>query len=119
MNTRPFGFITRANSVRSRTGAGRTGRARNGKGPMRTSGMNRRRSPTWYFELVMTAASRPDIVQKMIITSDSAYITKGPATDLEGFDISTSYLNRENRLRKRDQDGVAELRDALGFRRGN
>jgi hypothetical protein len=26
----------------------RTGRGRNGKGPMRSSGMNRRRSPTWY-----------------------------------------------------------------------
>jgi hypothetical protein len=70
------------------------------------------------FELVMTAASRPDIIQKMTITRDSAYITKGPATDLEGFDISTSYLKREKRLRKRDQGWpLPNLRDALGSRR--
>jgi hypothetical protein len=56
----------------------------------------------------------PDIVQKMIITIDSAYITKGPATDLEGFDISTSYLKREKR-RKRDQDGRGRTAGRLGL----
>jgi SAM-dependent methyltransferase len=50
-------------------------------------------------ELVMTAASRNDIIGKLTITSDSVYITKGwPATDPEGFDISTCYLNRGKRF---------------------
>lgn len=49
-------------------------------------------------ELVITAASRNDIIGKLTITSDSVYITKGwPATDPEGFDISTCYLNRGKR----------------------
>lgn len=46
-------------------------------------------------ELVMTAASRIDIIGKLTITRDSVYITKGwPATDPEGFDISNCYLTR-------------------------
>ncbi len=46
-------------------------------------------------ELVMTAASRTDIIRELRITSDSVYIIKGwPPTDPEGFDISTSYLTR-------------------------
>ena len=46
-------------------------------------------------ELVMTAASRTDIIRKLTITNDSIYITKGwPATDPDGFDISTCYLTR-------------------------
>jgi predicted O-methyltransferase YrrM len=50
-------------------------------------------------ELVMTAASRTDIIGKLTITSDSIYITKGwPATDPEGFDISTCYLTRGKRF---------------------
>jgi predicted O-methyltransferase YrrM len=50
-------------------------------------------------ELVMTAASRPDIIGKLTITRDSIYMTKGwPATDPEGFDISTSYLTRGKRF---------------------
>jgi predicted O-methyltransferase YrrM len=50
-------------------------------------------------ELVMTAASRTDIIGKLTITSDSIYITKGwPDTDPEGFDISTCYLTRGKRF---------------------
>jgi hypothetical protein len=50
-------------------------------------------------ELVMTAASRPDIIRQLTITRSSVYIEKGwPPTDPEGFDISTSYLSRGRTL---------------------
>ncbi len=46
-------------------------------------------------ELVLTAASRSDVIEKLTITRDSIYITKGQVpTDPEGFDISTCYLTR-------------------------
>ncbi|MCU0292142.1 MAG: class I SAM-dependent methyltransferase [Thermoanaerobaculaceae bacterium] len=49
-------------------------------------------------ELVMTSASRPDVVTDVLVRRDIVTVTRGPAVLPEGFDISRSYLTAGRRF---------------------
>lgn len=56
-------------------------------------------------ELVMTSASRPDVVTDVLVRRDIVAVTRGPADLPEGFDISDSYLTAGRRFTERPSRG--------------
>jgi predicted O-methyltransferase YrrM len=59
-------------------------------------------------ELVMTSASRPDIVTDVLVRRDIVAVTRGPASVPEGFDISQSYLTAGRRFTETRRNPVRD-----------